>query len=449
MTVLKTIGDVILFLLCLSFVVCIHEAGHLAVAKACKVYCFEYSIGFGPAFFKHTFKHKKKGADGKYLFDASGKAVKEPGETKLCLRVLPLGGYVSMAGEMTDGDVGVLVPKERTLNGVNHAKQLAIMLAGITMNFILAFILLLADYGLCDQYKTDASTNMVTVGDNTAGSNAGLVTGDRIIGLYQTYYLTDTSTNTVVTREFPIEADRKELTSYQTFITGAPAQTYDTLTKDCVSYAAQDVIFHNLDTTLTVISGFDGLVVNTDSTRVMHLTYYPKDTTVTTTKDVTLSYVESTLNSQTIRIFDKLGISPTIVSFRYGAGEAWGVAGKQFGNLFVNLYGALGSLFTPSGWQNVGGIISVYKLSAEATGSSAGFGNFLLIWGYISLNLGCFNLLPFPGLDGWQALIAIIESIRRKKIPSKYKNIANTVGIIILFVLAGLLLIKDIMHPVI
>ena len=77
---LKTILYIILFLVCLSAVVCIHEAGHLAVAKLCKVYCFEYSIGFGPAIFKQKFKHKVK-KDGKPVFDADGKPRYKEGET--------------------------------------------------------------------------------------------------------------------------------------------------------------------------------------------------------------------------------------------------------------------------------------------------------------------------------------------------------------------------------
>ena len=74
---------------------------------------------------------------------------------------------------------------------------------------------------------------------------------------------------------------------------------------------------------------------------------------------------------------------------------------------------------------------------------SGSFSYFLLLWGYISLNLGCFNLLPFPGLDGWQTLIALIETISRKKLPTKAKGIANTIGLIIMLILAGLLIVKD------
>lgn len=107
---MKTILNIIIFILCLSTVVCIHELGHLLVAKACKVFCFEYSIGFGPKIFSKKIKHKKKVlVDGKPVFEARTDGKKVPlreaveGETAVSLRWLPLGGYVAMAGE--DGNM--------------------------------------------------------------------------------------------------------------------------------------------------------------------------------------------------------------------------------------------------------------------------------------------------------------------------------------------------------
>ena len=48
----------IVLILGLSILVCLHEFGHLVVAKICKVYCYEYSIGFGPTIFKHRFRKR-------------------------------------------------------------------------------------------------------------------------------------------------------------------------------------------------------------------------------------------------------------------------------------------------------------------------------------------------------------------------------------------------------
>ena len=80
---LDTIISIILFILAFGILICIHEAGHLSMAKLFKVYCKEYSIGFGPA----IFSRKKEGH-----------------ETKFSIRAIPLGGYVSMVGEGMEAD---------------------------------------------------------------------------------------------------------------------------------------------------------------------------------------------------------------------------------------------------------------------------------------------------------------------------------------------------------
>ena len=69
---------ILLFVFCLSTLIMIHEAGHLAAAKIFNVYCFDYSIGFGPALL-----HVKR----------------KRGETYFSIRAIPFGGFVSMFGE--------------------------------------------------------------------------------------------------------------------------------------------------------------------------------------------------------------------------------------------------------------------------------------------------------------------------------------------------------------
>ena len=69
---------------------------------------------------------------------------------------------------------------------------------------------------------------------------------------------------------------------------------------------------------------------------------------------------------------------------------------------------------------------------------------FLFYWALISVNLGIVNLLPFPGLDGWQFLVTIVEGITRKTIPTKVKSIVSAIGIGLLFILMILIIIKDV-----
>mgnify|MGYP006373610609 FL=1 len=71
------------------------------------------------------------------------------------------------------------------------------------------------------------------------------------------------------------------------------------------------------------------------------------------------------------------------------------------------------------------------------------------MWGIISVNLAIMNLLPFPGLDGWQILVTTVEGVTRKEIPQKVKGIMSTIGLILLIGLSIALIIKDIVAPAI
>ena len=90
---------------------------------------------------------------------------------------------------------------------------------------------------------------------------------------------------------------------------------------------------------------------------------------------------------------------------------------SDYGRCSIALFQGIGRLFSDmTSWGEVGGIVAV---GFETTSylQNFGIGQFLLYWGFISVNLAIFNLLPFPGLDGWQLLVLIVEGISRKKIP--------------------------------
>ena len=94
----------------------------------------------GPA----LFKHKRKG-----------------GETVFSVRALPIGGYVAMAGEdMDDSEKDsdhseVVVPKERTIEGIARWKRVIIMGAGVFLNFILGYVLFFINYSCVEQVQAN------------------------------------------------------------------------------------------------------------------------------------------------------------------------------------------------------------------------------------------------------------------------------------------------------
>ncbi len=140
--------NIILIILVFGIIVFFHEFGHFIVAKMNKITVSEFSIGMGPAIF--TF----------------GK-----GDTKYCLRLLPLGGYCLMLGEDEDSD------DENAFSNKSVFVRFLVIAAGPVFNFILAFlfsIILINQFG-CDLPYLDE------IVPNSPAYEAGIEPGDKII----------------------------------------------------------------------------------------------------------------------------------------------------------------------------------------------------------------------------------------------------------------------------
>ena len=161
-------------------------------------------------------------------------------------------------------------------------------------------------------------------------------------------------------------------------------------------------------------------------------------------KTVNFTDVSLTLNGSKYAVDKNLGINMKLDSHMNNFGEAVVYTFEDFGNGASLIFRTLGELFTSAeSWKNIGGILAVGVTTTRVL-QEYGFAQFLFYWALISVNLGIVNLLPFPGLDGWQILVTIIEGITRKEIPPKVKGWVSAIGIAILFALMILILVKDI-----
>lgn len=412
MNIWKFILDLAVFLLSLGVLIVVHEAGHLTMAKLFNVYCYEFSIGMGPALYQHRPRRKDGDKEGK-------------NETVFSIRAIPMGGYVSMAGEEDEEGPkpAVDIPSRRTIEGISHPRKALIMVAGVFINFVLGYILFFCNYAFCPQPNIE--TNRITVAkDSILGKlkdNSGapvIATGDSITSIQQVFVID----------------------GVETVLDPVGVSDYTEVT-DALTYVKYDK---------------DGNIITAESYNPQSETDYRK---------VTLNYIrdesgeEKTLTVTTpaidsgakdadgnvIYAYDLLGVS--VYQSRVNPGQAFVMAGQQWAYGCGAIFVALGQLFTPAGWSQVGGIISIFKVSSMAT--SSGLSVFFNLWGLISVNLAIFNLLPFPGLDGWQLAVTAIEGVSKKKVPAKFKQIASFVGMGLLVLLMIVLVVKDIFFPVI
>lgn len=109
----------IVFILILGVIVLVHELGHFFWAKKFGVFIYEFSIGMGPVIYS------KRGKKDGILYN---------------IRALPIGGFVSMAGEVYEDDKSV--PKDRCLCNKPIWQRIIVMAAGVINNFLMALVLL-------------------------------------------------------------------------------------------------------------------------------------------------------------------------------------------------------------------------------------------------------------------------------------------------------------------
>ena len=114
-----------------------------------------------------------------------------------------------------------------------------------------------------------------------------------------------------------------------------------------------------------------------------------------------------------------------------------------FLNLTGMLYKFLGMLITGQlGLRGVSGPVGVVKEIGNA--AKTGVANLIFLLAYININLGVFNLLPIPALDGGRAIFILIEMIFGKKISQEKEGYIHMVGLILLLALIAIVTIKDV-----
>ena len=145
------------FILILGAIVAVHEFGHFIFAKFANVYVYEFSIGMG----KKLFGKKKK-----------------DGETEFCVRAIPIGGYVMIAGEDVEDEN---IPKDRQMCNKSFLQRFLVLFAGPFNNFLFAFLILFISaifYGA-------VSTKPIVGGvmEDYPAYNAGIESGDLILSI--------------------------------------------------------------------------------------------------------------------------------------------------------------------------------------------------------------------------------------------------------------------------
>lgn len=426
---------ILLFVVCLSVLVVVHELGHLAAAKAFKVYCFEFSVGFGPAIFR-----KKR----------------QRGETYVALRVIPFGGYVSMYGEGENSELpdGIeSIPPQRSLANVKAWKKAIIMAAGVTLNAVLALVLFFSSNMFFVQEQMYIRN--VSVSENSIAYNAGIENGDIILpyGFEDENNMPedaiDAYNGSPSTKESFLILDKNGLLSYDDSsiadlkVAVLLNVNYEVLTIKNNSYDGK-IYLYELDSenkvNFTKLVKIDEGEYSSLKFNIQTCLYFEEGIAYNVKNHpIEVDVVEE----KGVDSIAPIGLSSFVYKYRNDFATATKKTFNEFGESSVLIFKTLGELFVGKSWNQVGGPVKIFT---ESTTMLENYGPtyFIRLWAIISVNLAIFNLIPFPGLDGWHLLVVGIESITRKKLPEKAKNIASLIGMVLLFGLMIFIVVKDV-----
>lgn len=361
---LNTLITVVVTVLMLGVLVLIHEGGHYLVARACGVGIMEFAIGMGPVIFK------KK---GKY--------------NDFTIRLLPIGGFVSMIGE----DDQLEIPEEHqgkpSINDKKTWQKMLIVLAGPFMNILLGVLI---TAGLVVGTDVIASTTVAQLVDEQLSEERGFPVN--ISGEYG-----------LQVDDKIIEVDGKRIFVYYDlayYLSTRGNEPVDiTVERDGEKIVLEDVCFPVEETEGVKYGSMDFLVYRKDKT-FLNVCYEALWQPI--------SNVRTTLQG----LFDTL-------TGRYGISGVSGIVGV--GEVMNDVISE-GETF----WQTLEQILNIMVL--------------------ISMSLGIFNLIPLPALDGGRFVIYAIEGIIGRRLPQKAVTVAIGVSMALLLLLMVLVTFKDIIN---
>ncbi len=349
----------LLFIVLLSIIIIVHEFGHLIAAKAFNIYCHEFAIGMGPKIYSKKFK-----------------------ETTYSLRAIPMGGFVSMAGDSDnalESEVDVEVPFERTLGGLKKWKKIIVMLAGIFMNIILAIFILAMVLLYNGSYPVSQSAIISTVTENSPAYNAGLMPGDEI-----------------------------ERISFSNGISNNPS-TFDDMVAFLYSYDGDG------DVTFTVTR--DGKQM-----------------------DIAVKPIYDESSSRYI-----VGIGSGQIQYaEVNIFNCWYYAIDYCMYVMRTIFMSLSQLIRGYGLQNLSGPVGIYQATDEAV--SMGAQSYFIMMAVISLNVGIFNALPIPIMDGGRVLLTIVEAIIGHPISEKMESVLMSASMLLLLFIVVIATFQDIIR---
>ncbi len=409
------------FFASLSLLVMIHEFGHYITARIFKIRVEKFYIFFNPWF--SLYKRKI-------------------GETEYGIGWLPLGGYVSLAGmidESMDLEQMKLEPQPWEFRTKPAWQRLIVMLAGITMNVLLAmgiYSAMLYTWGE-NYYHNDDMVYGYTF--NEAGESLGFVDGDKIISIDgeaignvreidKKLIIADDNRSVVVERggeQVTLTLPLEELVAmrengsiigfYQPIIPFVIEEVVMDSAKDSGLLANDEIIAINDTHVDDFFAGKELLAKAAGRNAEIDIVRNATDTLRLT----------APINAE-----GQIGVNVKMItprSVEYGLFESIPAGIRRTGSEIASYWDQLKMIVNPKtkSYKEVGGFIAIGNIFP----SEWNWQSFWSLTAFLSVILAIMNILPIPGLDGGHALFTLWEIITRRKPSDKFLEVMQYIGL--------------------
>lgn len=413
---------ILTFLIVFSVVVVVHELGHFYFAKRAGILVREFAIGMGPKLFSH------QGKDG----------------TAYTIRMLPMGGYVRMAGyeedeEMKPGTpISLLLNEQGVVTKINTSKKVQLVNA-VPMEIV--------RYDLVDE---------LTI--------SGFINGDE----------SQTMTYPVDREAFIIEEDGTEVRIAPRDVQFQSAKLWrraltnfaGPLNNFILAFLLFSVLVFArggvVDLNSTAISGVatDGpaavaglkagdAILAIDGEAVNNWPEIQEQIQAKPEQELSIDFLrdnqEKSLVVTTAAVevqgekYGQLGVQEPM---KTGFFDKLIGAGQESIASFTQILSALKGIIFKFDVEQLGGPVAILQMSSQA--ANQGLTTVIYLMAMISMNLGIFNLLPIPGLDGGKLLLNLFEGVRGKPLSQEKEGLITIVGFGLLMLLMIIVTWNDI-----
>ena len=422
------------FLLSLSLLIILHELGHFIPAKLFKTRVEKFYLFF----------------DVKYSL-----LKKKIGETEYGIGWLPLGGYVKISGmidESMDKEQMALPPQPWEFRSKPAWQRLIIMLGGVTVNFILAFIIYIGmAFAYGDTYIANSDLKDGVFVENPAMIKAGFKTGDKLVsidGKKVENYDNSLNMNIIMAKQVLIERNGQQqtITIPNDFVDQLSKEEKGLLVGIRIPFAIgkvndtspnqnlkpKDLILSLNGEKVKYFDEAKAILANNKGKTISAVVLRDlKETPISlkVTPEGTLDVYAGALDMKSL---EKLGYYK-ISTKNYSFFESIPVGLEKGKDQLVGYGKQLKMIFNPEtkAYKQVGGFAAIFNIFP----SSWSWETFWSITALLSIMLGVMNLLPIPALDGGHVMFLLYEIISGRKPSDKFLENAQIVGFVLLITL--------------